>query len=221
MSTDDIASGRRDGRATEAKAALIMTAFILTEGAWIGVNLFPDPQRFLHIIGFAPGRLGTPEGWVVALGVAAIFIFSSLRLPSVRANLIRPSFLKLLAILMAIAAGTLEETVFRRMLMNYLQTEGLGNLPQIVLSAAAFGISHGIWGLFGRSKSAAFGATVATSALGLGLAIAYVDSARSVASAIVAHAMIDVFIEPGLILAALRGEMGGQRTPNQREPVAT
>ena len=35
MSTDDIASGRRDGRATEAKAALIMTAFILTEGAWI------------------------------------------------------------------------------------------------------------------------------------------------------------------------------------------
>jgi membrane protease YdiL (CAAX protease family) len=143
----------------------------------------------------------------VATIVAAAFIFSSLRLPSVRANLVRPSFLKLLAILMAIAAGTLEEAIFRRMLMNYLQTEGFGVIAQIALSAVAFGVSHGIWGLFGRSKRAALGATIATTVLGGGLAIAYVVSGRSVASAIAAHVLIDVFIEPGLILAALRGEM--------------
>jgi membrane protease YdiL (CAAX protease family) len=208
MSTDHMATGRTDAPTADTKAALIMAAFILTEGAWVGVNLLPDPQRFLNILGFASGRLGTPQGWLVAMIVAGTFIFLSLRLPSVRANLVRPSFLKLLAILMAIAAGTLEEAIFRRMLMNYLQTEGFGVIAQIALSALAFGVSHGIWGLFGRSKQAALGATIATTVLGGGLAIAYVVSGRSVASAIAAHVLIDVFIEPGLILAALRGEMG-------------
>ena len=47
-------------------------------------------------------------GWVAAVIATAIFVALSLRLPSVRENLFRPSFLKLLAILLAIGAGILE-----------------------------------------------------------------------------------------------------------------
>jgi hypothetical protein len=62
-------------------------------------------------------------------------------------------------------------------------------------------------GLFGRSVSAAVGATIATGALGGALAVVYVLSARSVVACIVSHTVIDMLIEPGLVLAALRGEM--------------
>jgi len=125
----------------------------------------------------------------------------------VRHNMFRPSLLKLLAILMALAAGILEEAIFRRMLMNHLQSDGLFPTVQIILSGVTFGVAHGIWGLFGRNIAAAVGAMLATGALGTALAIVYIASHRSVAACIVAHTAIDFLIEPGLVLAAIRGEM--------------
>jgi hypothetical protein len=129
--------------------------------------------------------------------------------------MIRPSPLKLLAILMAVAAGILEEAFFRRMLMNHLQTEGFSATVQIILSGVAFGVAHGIWGLFGRNVTAAIGATLATGALGTALGIVYIASDRSLAACVVAHTVIDFFIEPGLVLAAIRGEMRRQATQPQ------
>jgi membrane protease YdiL (CAAX protease family) len=195
------------------RAALILAGFAVSEGAWVLVNLFPEPGPLLGYLGFAPGKLGTPLGWALALVVTVGFVVRSARLPSVRANLVRPSWLKLLAILMAIAAGILEEAFFRRMLMNWLQQGGVGVLLQVLASALAFGVAHGIWGLFGRSLRAALGATLATGALGAALALVYVAAGRSVAACVVAHVVIDFFIEPGLILAALRGEMARRPPP--------
>lgn len=198
-------------RAQNKKAAFILSIFFLAEGSWIAVNVAAGAPRFFYILGFAPGRLGPPLGWVAALIVVLAFVYRSARLPSVRENLFKPSALKLLAILMAVAAGTLEEAIFRRMLMNFMQSKNLGVAVQIAGSALAFGVSHGIWGLFGRSLSAAVGATLATSALGAALALVYILSDRSVAPCIVAHILIDVLIEPGLVLAAIRGEMRSPR----------
>jgi hypothetical protein len=48
---------------------------------------------------------------------------------------------------------------------------------------------------------------LATSILGGALAIVYLIAGRSVAPCIVAHFLLDLFVEPGLVLAALRGEM--------------
>jgi hypothetical protein len=200
-------------RKTTIKAALILSGFVLVEGTWVAINWVANPRGFLNYLGFAAGRLGTPLGWALALVVAGLFVWHGLRLPSVRANLIRLSFLKLLAVLIGISAGILEEAVFRRMLMDYLQDHGLGVLLQILASALAFGAAHGVWGLFGRSWRAALGATVVTGALGGALAIVYIASQRSVASCIVAHFLIDALMEPGLILAAIGGEMSTERVP--------
>lgn len=189
------------------KAALILGSFFCIEGTWVALNVVPDPARFCYVLGFAPGRWGAPAGWVAAALVTALFVGWSARLPSVKANMLKPSFLKGLAIFMAIAAGILEEAVFRRILMNSLQARGFGILVQILLSAVAFGLAHGVWGIFSRSITAAIGATIATGAFGAALAVVYVLSMRSVAACIVAHCVIDMLIEPGLVLAALRGEM--------------
>ena len=206
-------------RATTVKAALILGAFFLTEGAWVALNGLTDPWGFLEFLGFAPGRLGTAAGWLLALAVTVAFVLRSSRLPSVRANLFKPSWLKLLAVGMALAAGILEEAFFRRMLMNALQHRGVGVPLQVVSSALAFGVSHGIWGLFGGSPRAAWGATLATGVLGGALAVVYVVADRSVAACVAAHVLLDLFIEPGLVLAALRGEMAaGPRTASRRRP---
>lgn len=102
--------------------------------------------------------------------------------------------------------------MFRKLLMNYLSAVGVGPLSQIVLSRLAFGMAHGIWGLMGRSIRAALGATVATGILGAALALVFIVSGRSLAPCVVAHFLINALVEPGLVLAATRGEMSRRQS---------
>ena len=150
--------------------------------------------------------------------MTAAFVVESLRLPSVRAHLTRPSWLKLLAVLLAVAAGILEEVVFRKVLMDALFSRGIGGVAQVALSGLAFGAAHGVWGLMGRSVRAALGATIATGVLGAALALVYLAAGRSLAPCIVAHFVINLLIEPGLVLAAVSGEMNGSATVRMDQP---
>jgi hypothetical protein len=204
---------RREGEmsiSNERKAALILAAIALSEGMAVLWLLLGNGWRFIAYLGFAPGRAGTALGWVAALLVTIGFVRISLRMPSVRANLWRPSGLKLLALAVAIAAGILEEAVFRKTIMDAAMRHGFIAATQVALSALAFGLAHGIWGLFGRSVRAAIGATVATGILGAALAIVYLIAGRSLAPCIAAHFAINLAIEPGLVLAATRGEMNAR-----------
>lgn len=193
----------------EKKAALILASIAIAEGTFVVLGAWRAPLRYLAFLGFAPGRFGSPAGWAAAAAVVALFVALAARLPSVRCNLVRPSTLKLLGLAVAIAAGVLEELVFRKLLMDWLAGASHSNAVQIVVSGVAFGVAHGIWGLFGRRLRAAVGATLATGLLGVLLAGVYVLSGRSVAPCIAAHFLINALIEPGLVLAACRGEMGG------------
>lgn len=195
----------------ERKAALILGAIAVSEGVPVMWLFLENGTRFLAYLGFARGRAGTALGWVAAVVVTLVFVGTSLRLPSVRATLWRPSTLKLLAIVVAIAAGILEEAVFRKTIIDAAMKHGLTAPAQIALSALAFGLAHGIWGLFGRSLRAAIGAIVATGILGGALAAVYLIAGRSLAPCIGAHFAINLAIEPGLVLAAARGEMSPSR----------
>jgi CAAX protease family protein len=194
----------------ERKAGLILGVIALGEGAAVVWLLLRDGWHFVAYLGFAPARAGTALGWVGAVLVAVAFVRVSLGMPSVRANLWRPSGLKLLAIAVAVAAGILEEAVFRKTIMDSAMHHGLGPLTQVVLSALAFGLAHGVWGLFGRSLRAAIGATVATAILGGALAVVYIIAGRSLAPCIAAHFVINLAIEPGLVLGATRGELSAR-----------
>jgi membrane protease YdiL (CAAX protease family) len=192
---------------SERKAALILGGILLSEGAWLVANLyFATPARFLRYCGFhAPAGFAA---WTMALAVAAVFVFYSARIPSVRANLLRFGGLKVLAIGVGIAAGFCEEAVFRKMLMDHFFRLGWTAAAQVAISAVAFGAAHAIWGLFRGNFRAAIGAMIATGSLGFLLAVVYLLGGRNLAPCIVSHFLINLFAEPGLVLSALRGEMG-------------
>jgi membrane protease YdiL (CAAX protease family) len=116
----------------------------------------------------------------------------------------------LLAIALAISAGILEEVMFRRWTMNWLMERGHGAVVQVLGAGVLFGAIHGIWGLMGGSFRAALGATIATGFLGIMLGIVFLLAGRSLAPCISAHLVINILIEPGLVLAATRGEMGSR-----------
>lgn len=184
----------------------------LSESVWVVWSAHLNPLRFFHYAGVdkasAPGVLG----WISALLVVIGFVHFSRRLPSVRDNLFRLSWLKVLAVLVAVASGFCEEMIFRKWLMDLLQHKGYGPILQVAGSALAFGLVHAVWGLMRGSLRAALGAMIATGGLGLALALVYVASHRIVLPCIVAHFLINLLIGPGLVLAAVRGEMSAPST---------
>jgi membrane protease YdiL (CAAX protease family) len=192
------------------KAALILAAIAVTEGIWVLINLRANPRRFLGYFGFFNGH-SEPLGWGLSIFVFVAFTAFARRLPSVRATLFAVSGLKLLALAVAITAGLCEEAIFRKLLMDTLARHEFSTLLQVLASALAFGLMHGIWGTFRGSFTAAVGATLATGALGLALALVYIASHRLLAPCVVSHFLINALAEPGLVLAAVRGEMGARR----------
>jgi membrane protease YdiL (CAAX protease family) len=191
----------------EKKAAVILAIIALAESSWVFVNAYPDPSRFLRYTGFLSGHAGIP-GWALGVLVAFVFVLVGSRFPSVRGNLVNLSGLKILALLVAISSGLCEESVFRKFLMDSLQHAGYGTVVQVLAAGLLFGLAHGVWGIFRGSLSVGIGATIATGTLGAALALVYVASHRVLAPAVVSHFLINVFAEPGLVLAAVRGEMG-------------
>jgi uncharacterized protein len=191
------------------KVALILAAIALAEGTWVLVNLRANPRGFLRYVGFL-NRDPEPLGWVLSILVFVAFTAFAGRLPSVRATFFSVSGLKLLALVVAIASGLCEEAIFRKLLMDTLARHEFTVLLQVIASALAFGLMHGIWGAFRGSLAAAVGATVATGALGLALALVYIASHRLLAPCVVSHFLINALAEPGLVLAAVRGEMGAR-----------
>jgi membrane protease YdiL (CAAX protease family) len=195
----------------ERKAALILGGCAALEGTWVVGNLAAHGWKLVRYLGFWPGRAGDGPGWIAAAVVAALFVANARRLPSVRENLLRPSFLKALAIALAVSAGILEEVIFRKWVMDALFVRNYGAVLQVLGAAFSFGIVHAIWGLMGKSLRAALGAMIATGVLGGMLGVVYLLAGRSLAPCIAAHFVINLLIEPGLVLAATRGEMGRAR----------
>jgi membrane protease YdiL (CAAX protease family) len=127
----------------EQKAGWILAAIAGVEGAWVLLNVLHSPIGFLRYTGFV-GASAEPVGWLAAVVVFILATVYAAKLPSVRANLFTFSFLKVLALLVAVTAGFCEEAVFRKFLMDDLAQKHLGLTVQIVGFAVAFGLVHGI-----------------------------------------------------------------------------
>jgi membrane protease YdiL (CAAX protease family) len=89
------------------------------------------------------------------------------------------------------------------------QIHGFGNLMQLGASSVDFCVAHAVWGLFRGSLVTPLRVTIVTGALGLALAAVYIASHRVLAPCIVARFLMNVFVEPGLVLSAVKGEMSG------------
>jgi hypothetical protein len=113
----------------------------------------------------------------------------------------------------------MEEIWFRRMVMDWAAHRGGTAVLQVAASALVFGLAHGIWALFGRQWRVAIGACIATGLLGALLGIVYLLGDRQLAPCIWSHMMINVAIEPWLIVSAVSA--GSRAWPRAAGPTLT
>ncbi len=188
----------------------------------LALSLFMAPFVFMLLSRARPDALtalGFREpfaemwiAWVAGIALAGAYVAYCVRIPTVKPWLVRPHTLKVIALILAVLAGTLEEIAFRKMLMDWIERSGAGAAIQVIVSGASFGLMHIVWGGLKGSWVIALGSVVATSVLGLGLAMVYLIGDRHLAPCIVSHFLVTALIEPGLLIAAF----GGGLRPGER-----
>jgi len=156
----------------------------------------------------------SPLAWVLGLAVAVAYAALSMRtLPFIRAHALDFNGLKLLAIVFALVTGTFEEYYFRKWIMDWLSKRETWILWQVLVSGVVFGIVHAIWGLFGGSLRAAMMSMAYTTGLGLALAVVYLLAGRQLAPAAWSHILVNLAIEPWLLLGVMELRHGAPKPP--------
>lgn len=193
-------SSRPDRQRTALWMLMINAIYIATIAVWI-IALWPEPHRFVRLAGNPTGV--SFYGWLLAAAVALVYISYTLwAVPSVRSMAVEFSWLKLLGVPLAVLSGVIEEFVFRRLLMDALRDGGQGVALQIVLSALAFAVAHTVWIVFSRNWRILVPVLISTFILGVMLSSVYLTSERVVLPAVLAHIVINLVIEPGLLHSA-------------------
>ena len=183
---------------------------------WVPVTqlLLGHPPRFLRDLGFLSGPRGTLIAWSLGLVIAVLYSAYAIRnIPLVREHWRAISFVKLLGVLVAVAAAVVEEAFFRRLLMNALMRAGWSTVTQVFASGFVFGVAHASWALVTGRVAIGVGAMIATGTLGTALGLVYVLGDRSLAPVIVAHFVVTATIQPGIMFAAFSGQMRQDAPP--------
>lgn len=149
------------------------------------------------------------RGWILAAAITALYVwvvFTSVL--SGHAGMREVSLFHVGNSLAAgLSAGVVEEIFFRGFVMNQLRWSGFGVAVQVIASGVCFGAAHVGWGLFAAKPqwNLVIGAMVTTSVLGLMYALIYVASRRSLMPVLIGHVLMDVLIEPWLVMITLAG----------------
>lgn len=173
------------------------------------------PNFWSELFGINETMFRIPLAWMLAGGITLGYVIYTMRVvPMVRHNLWERSWLKLIGIFAALISGIFEELFFRARLMDWLNNNNINLLWQILASAFVFGVAHGLWGLFSRDKRIIIPTIVSTFTLGGVLAITYVVGERNLFPCILSHIIINLIIEPWLVLSAVTGT-DGEKTSNR------
>lgn len=164
-----------------------------------------NPQRFIETkIGIHEGVFTDFYVWLFTfIIVIGYVIYTIIALPFVRAHLFNMSWLKLIGVWAAFATGIVEEIFFRHLLMDFLQSLNVSDVLQILLSGTVFGLAHGTWGILRRDMKIVLPVIISTTILGCFLATLYILSGRSTFAPIIAHVLINLIIEPWLMLSSI------------------
>src|SRR5581483_5569051 len=93
---------------------LVLASVTGSLGTPLALKLAGNSPGFMNELGFKSGARGTAASWLAAAIVAGGYIaFTLTNVPGVRQHALDLSVLKLLALCAAIAAGVVEEAVFR------------------------------------------------------------------------------------------------------------
>tara|TARA_R110002072_G_scaffold38314_8_gene110941 strand:+ start:836 stop:1477 length:642 start_codon:yes stop_codon:yes gene_type:complete len=178
--------------------AVMMFPLIMS---WSGRNI-PMVQE----LGLARGTWAPLHAWIAALLFAGAYIAYTFRvLPFVREQQREVSLFKLIGVAAAFASGIMEEVVFRRWLMDTVQSYGIGSAGQVLLSGVIFGLFHLVWHAFSADRRFSLYGAASTVVAGAALAVIYLLGGRNLGPCIAAHVLINLVVEPWLVLAAVSG----------------
>jgi hypothetical protein len=191
------------------KTVLILGMTSLFLFSPLATSLFWRPIPMFQNLGFEKETIAPPLAWIFAAIVGIGYVFYTMKAIPLVASMQREiSLFKLLGILAALVGGIVEEVFFRRWIMDMLMSRGFTSIIQVVISGVAFGLAHTSWTLLTKRgiKVTLPGAILSTSVLGIFLAIIYLAGGRNLGPCIFAHVLINIVIEPWLMLSAVSGK---------------
>ena len=189
------------------KTVLILGMTLLFMFSPLAMSLFWHPIPMFLNLGFEKDSIAPPLVWVLATITAIAYVLYAMRaIPFVAGMQREISLFKLLGILSAVVGGIVEEVFFRRWTMDMLMSRGVAPIFQVLISGIVFGLAHFSWLLIKRDFKFAIPAILSTSVLGILLAIIYLVGGRNLGPCIYAHVIINIIIEPWLMLSSVSGK---------------
>jgi hypothetical protein len=199
--------GSAETMTDRSKTSLILGTASLIMFSPLAMLLIGHPIPMFLNLGFEKDSAVSPLIWLIAaMGGAGYVIYTMMAIPFVAHRQREVSLFKLLGILSAVVGGIVEEVFFRRWVMDMLMSAGLASIVQVTISGVTFGLAHTSWMLAKRDFKFALPAILSTSVLGIFLAIIYLVGGRNLGPCILAHAAINIVIEPWMMLSAVSGK---------------
>jgi membrane protease YdiL (CAAX protease family) len=162
-------------------AELVLFAFLMR---WL-----KGQGRSLKDIGWS--RPTTASAIVFGIAFALGYAFYTLNNPLIADNATEVSLFKLAGIVVGIFGAIVEECVFRGYLMTELEHVNVTPGIQILVSGASFAIIHVGFDSIG---------ILLTFLMGMVMATAFVIGKRSLTPSLISHVLINIVIEPWLLL---------------------
>ena len=189
------------------KTVLILGMTSLFMFSPLAMSLFWHPIPLFQNLGFERESIAPPLAWILATIIAIAYVLYTMKaIPFVASMQREISLFKLLGILSSVVGGIVEEVFFRRWIMDNFMSGGFAPILQVIISGVAFGLAHTSWILAKRRFKFAIPAIFSTSVLGILLAIIYLIGGRNLGPCIFAHILINMVIEPWLMLSAVSGK---------------
>lgn len=176
-----------------------------------------NPTQFIeHRLGINSEAFNNPIAWLLTIVIAVGYIMYTAKVvPFVNEHLFTFTWLKVIGIWAAFVSGIVEEILFRQVLMDWLMSLHYSVVIQVLVSGVIFGVVHGAWIFLRGEFKIALPVILSTTVLGGLLAIVYVMSDRNILAPIVSHIIINLFIEPWLILSAVSGSWDDKQEENK------
>lgn len=172
--------------------------FITIYWYWLDPNTFFENKLGLN------HSILNPVAWILTLLIVLFYVSITINnVPFIKKHLKQLSILKIIGIWSAIFSGFTEEIVFRKLIMDYLHTFDYSVITQILIASFTFGIVHSFWGILSRDLKIILLIVLSTTVLGSLLSSLYLITDRSIFFPILAHVLINLIIEPWLMLAVI------------------
>lgn len=174
------------------KGVMYMSGF----GLWLAVGLWWFIKRkqdpFTVLFQTSSNSFGKDLRWGLLLGAFWVVVYGTIGWPSFNSMFVLNAA-KMKSLFSSISAGFCEEFLFRGFVILIVARAGGKFKSQLIWSSLAFGLAHIFWGPVGMLFTIA-----------LGLSFAFITLKRgNVWSAVIAHSLLNICVEPGLIEKAM------------------